>query len=135
MSELIKKLSNLRNVRMLAKDLSLTHLEDIAAKFASIIEEKKDELLRIEQQELERREKVAALKEQVEKSGLTREELASLLLDGTQATDRKKRTPRPAKYQYTDENGKQKTWTGQGRTPKTIQDALDSGKSLSDFEI
>jgi DNA-binding protein H-NS len=135
MSELIKKLSNLRSVRMLAKDLSLTHLEDIAAKFASIIEEKKDELLRIEQQELERREKVAALKEQVEKSGLTREELASLLLDGTQATDRKKRTPRPAKYQYTDENGKQKTWTGQGRTPKTIQDALDSGKSLSDFEI
>ena len=135
MSELIKKLSNLRSVRMLAKDLSVTHLEDIAAKFASIIEEKKDELLRIEQQELERREKVAALKEQVEKSGLTREELASLLLDGTQATDRKKRTPRPAKYQYTDENGKQKTWTGQGRTPKTIQDALDSGKSLSDFEI
>ena len=135
MSQLIKKLSNLRSVRMLAKDLSLTHLEDIAAKFASIIEEKKDELLRIEQQELERREKVAALKEQVEKSGLTREELASLLLDGTQATDRKKRTPRPAKYQYTDENGKQKTWTGQGRTPKTIQDALDSGKSLSDFEI
>ena len=135
MSELIKKLSNLRSVRMLAKDLSLTHLEDIAAKFASIIEEKKDELLRIEQQELERREKVAALKEQVEKSGLTREELASLLLDGTQATDRKKRTPRPAKFQYTDENGKQKTWTGQGRTPKTIQDALDSGKSLSDFEI
>lgn len=135
MSELIKKLSNLRSVRMLAKNLSLTHLEDIAAKFASIIEEKKDELLRIEQQELERREKVAALKEQVEKSGLTREELASLLLDGTQATDRKKRTPRPAKYQYTDENGKQKTWTGQGRTPKTIQDALDSGKSLSDFEI
>ena len=128
MSELIKKLSNLRSVRMLAKDLSLTHLEDIAAKFASIIEEKKDELLRIEQQELERREKVAALKEQVEKSGLTREELASLLLDGTQATDRKKRTPRPAKYQYTDENGKQKTWTGQGRTPKTIQDALDRGK-------
>ncbi|TNH13381.1 DNA-binding protein H-NS-like protein, partial [Testudinibacter sp. TR-2022] len=54
---------------------------------------------------------------------------------GVPAAARKKRSQRPAKYRYTDEKGAQKTWTGQGRTPKAIQAALDSGKTLSDFEI
>ncbi|KGQ69733.1 hypothetical protein A1D23_04230 [Chelonobacter oris] len=134
MNDLIKKLSNLRSVRGLAKDLSLEQLEDIAAKFVIVIDEKKEELLKIEQQEAERKEKVAALKAQLEKSGLSKEELATLLLDNPAATERKKRAPRPAKYQYAD-NGRLKTWTGQGRTPKVIQDALDSGKSLDDFTI
>lgn len=135
MSDLIKKLSNLRSIRVLAKELSLAQLEEIADKFATVINEKKEELLRIEQQEAERKEKVAALQEQVAKSGLSKEELASLLLNNTAPVERRKRTPRPAKYQYTDENGQAKTWTGQGRTPKAIQDALNSGKSLTDFEI
>lgn len=135
MSDLIKKLSNLRSIRVLTKELSLEQLEDIAEKFAAVIDEKKDELLKIEQQEAERQEKVAALKEQLEKSGLSKEELAALLFSNTVATERKKRTPRPAKYQYTDEKGQLKTWTGQGRTPKCIQDALDNGKSLDDFKL
>ncbi len=36
----------------------------------------------------------------------------------------KKRQPRPAKYKFTDVNGETKTWTGQGRTPKPIAQAL-----------
>ena len=39
------------------------------------------------------------------------------------------------KYAFIDENGEHKTWTGQGRTPRPIQNALNKGKSLSDFEI
>lgn len=42
---------------------------------------------------------------------------------------------RPAKYKYTDDQGNDKTWTGQGRTPKAIADAIASGKTLQDFEI
>ena len=34
-----------------------------------------------------------------------------------------------------DENGNEKNWTGQGRTPLTIQKALNEGKSLSEFSI
>jgi DNA-binding protein H-NS homolog len=48
---------------------------------------------------------------------------------------RKKREPRPAKYKYTDETGQERTWTGQGRTPRVIQKALDKGASLASFEI
>ncbi|MFW8205359.1 H-NS family nucleoid-associated regulatory protein, partial [Klebsiella pneumoniae] len=46
---------------------------------------------------------------------------------------RKTKEPRPYKYQFDDENGNMKKWTGQGRTPKALQKALESGKSLDDF--
>jgi len=47
----------------------------------------------------------------------------------------KKRKPREAKYRFIDQNGEEKTWTGQGRTPKPIASALAEGKSLDDFLI
>ena len=47
----------------------------------------------------------------------------------------KKRKARAAKYRFTDANGEEKTWTGQGRTPKPIATALANGKSLDDFLI
>lgn len=46
-----------------------------------------------------------------------------------------KRAPRPAKYKYVDEDGQEKNWTGQGRTPAVIKAAIDNGKSLDDFLI
>lgn len=65
--------------------------------------------------------------------GIDPEELLSM----TPASSRvvKKRQPRPAKYRFTDFNGETKTWTGQGRTPKPIVQALAAGKSLDDFLI
>ncbi|HGY3347778.1 TPA: H-NS family nucleoid-associated regulatory protein, partial [Klebsiella pneumoniae] len=47
----------------------------------------------------------------------------------------KKRQPRPAKYRYTDHTGAEKTWTGQGRMPKPIAEAVAQGKSLDSFLI
>ncbi|SQK93848.1 DNA binding protein [Haemophilus influenzae] len=70
----------------------------------------------------------------MEKEGITPEELREIFGTTTVST-RAKRAPRPAKYAFIDENGEHKTWTGQGRTPRPIQKALNSGKSLSDFEI
>ncbi|AUT94425.1 hypothetical protein C3414_08720 [Serratia sp. SSNIH2] len=45
-----------------------------------------------------------------------------------------KRAPRPANYKYTDTDGSEKTWTGQGRSPRAIAAALEAGKTLEDFE-
>ena len=56
-----------------------------------------------------------------------------LSLDVLKST--KKRKPREAKYRFIDQNGEEKTWTGQGRTPKPIASALAEGKSLDDFLI
>ncbi|MFQ2713263.1 H-NS family nucleoid-associated regulatory protein, partial [Aeromonas caviae] len=33
------------------------------------------------------------------------------------------------------EGGQEKTWTGQGRMPKAIADAVAAGKTLEDFLI
>uniref|UniRef100_UPI003D19472B H-NS family nucleoid-associated regulatory protein n=1 Tax=Aeromonas bestiarum TaxID=105751 RepID=UPI003D19472B len=52
----------------------------------------------------------------------------------TKASGKMKRAPRPAKYKY-QEDGQEKTWTGQGRMPKAIAEQVEQGKSLDDFLI
>ncbi|OEG04156.1 hypothetical protein BFG06_22165 [Aeromonas caviae] len=42
--------------------------------------------------------------------------------------------PRPAKYKYA-EDGQEKTWTGQGRMPKAIAEAVANGRALEEFLI
>ena len=132
MTEVLKVLTNIRSLRVLAKNESLELLESILEKLQLVISEKREELLKIQQEEKERQERIAKYKDLLKQEGITVDELAEIL--GAEVP-RKKRETRPAKYQYVDENGVTKTWTGQGRTPKAIQTKLDKGQSLSDFEI
>ncbi|WP_048750438.1 H-NS family nucleoid-associated regulatory protein [Aggregatibacter segnis] len=132
MAEVLKVLTNIRSLRVLARNESLELLESILEKLQLVISEKREELLKIQQEEKERQERIAKYKDLLKQEGITVDELAEIL--GAEVP-RKKREARPAKYQYVDENGVTKTWTGQGRTPKAIQTKLDKGQSLSDFEI
>ncbi|WP_109128638.1 H-NS family nucleoid-associated regulatory protein [Aggregatibacter segnis] len=132
MAEVLKVLTNIRSLRVLARNESLELLESILEKLQLVISEKREELLKIQQEENERQERIAKYKDLLKQEGITVDELAEIL--GAEVP-RKKREARPAKYQYVDENGVTKTWTGQGRTPKAIQTKLDKGQSLSDFEI
>ena len=132
MAEVLKVLTNIRSLRVLARNESLELLESILEKLQLVISEKREELLKIQQEEKERQERIAKYKDLLKQEGITVDELAEIL--GAEVP-RKKRETRPAKYQYVDENGVKKTWTGQGRTPKAIQTKLDKGQSLSDFEI
>lgn len=132
MTEVLKVLTNIRSLRVLAKNESLELLESILEKLQLVISEKREELLKIQQEEKERQQRIAKYKDLLKQEGITIDELAEIL--GAEVP-RKKREARPAKYQYVDENGVTKTWTGQGRTPKAIQTKLDKGQSLSDFEI
>lgn len=134
MSELLKTLNNIRSLRVLARESSLQQLELALQKFQQVVEEKRLEEEEALRQETERQERIAKLKESLKQEGITAEELAEILAQSP-ANQRKKRQPRPAKYQYKDENGEIKTWTGQGRTPRPIQIALNEGKTLSSFEI
>ncbi len=132
MAEVLKVLTNIRSLRVLARNESLELLEGILEKLQLVISEKREELLKIQQEEEARQERIAKYKDLLKKEGITVDELAEIL--GAEIP-RKKREARPAKYQYVDENGITKTWTGQGRTPKAIQIKLDKGQSLSDFKI
>ncbi|HHT7858280.1 H-NS histone family protein [Pasteurella multocida] len=134
MSDLLKMLTNVRSLRVLARETSLEQLEIALEKFSLVVEEKREAEAKAEREIAERQARIAKLKESLIQEGITAQELAILLGQESQS-QRKKREPRPAKYKYIDENGEERTWTGQGRTPKVIQKALDAGNSLSSFEI
>lgn len=138
MSEVLKVLSNIRSLRLATRDFSVEQLENLLEKVETLVSEKKVELAKVQEEENARQERIAKYKELLEKEGISRQELAEILgLDVSEKVSgvSKKRSSRPAKYQYVDENGVTKTWTGQGRTPKAIQAQLDQGKPLSSFEI
>ena len=138
MSEVLKVLSNIRSLRLATRDFSVEQLENLLEKIETLVSEKKVELAKAQEEENARQERIAKYKELLEKEGISRQELAEILgLDVSEKVNgvSKKRSSRPAKYQYVDENGVTKTWTGQGRTPKAIQAQLDQGKPLSSFEI
>lgn len=138
MSEVLKVLSNIRSLRLATRDFSVEQLENLLEKIETLVSEKKVELAKAQEEENARQERIVKYKELLEKEGISRQELAEILgLDVSEKVSgvSKKRSTRPAKYQYVDENGVTKTWTGQGRTPKAIQAQLDQGKPLSSFEI
>lgn len=132
MSEVVKTLSNIRSLRVLARECSLEQLKSFAEKLAFVIEEKREAVKAQELDAAKRLESLNKYKELLAQDGISAEELAVLLGGSTVS---KKREARPAKYKFLDENGNEKTWTGQGRTPLALQKALNSGKTLSDFEI
>ena len=138
MSEVLKVLSNIRSLRLATRDFSVEQLENLLEKIETLVSERRVELAKAQEEENARQERIAKYKELLEKEGISRQELAEILgLDVSEKVSgvSKKRSARPAKYQYVDENGVTKTWTGQGRTPKAIQAQLDQGKPLSSFEI
>ncbi|AGV12060.1 TPA: H-NS family nucleoid-associated regulatory protein [Haemophilus influenzae] len=134
MNELVRGLTNLRSLRAAVRELTLEQAENALEKLQTAIEEKRANEAELIKAETERKERLVKYKELMEKEGITPEELREIFGTTTVST-RAKRTPRPAKYAFIDENGEHKTWTGQGRTPRPIQNALNKGKSLSDFEI
>ncbi|OOF45311.1 DNA-binding protein H-NS-like protein [Rodentibacter trehalosifermentans] len=134
MSDLIKAFTNLRTIRSVLRDLTLEQAESSLKKFEEAVAEKRVQMAEIQQAEIERKARIEKYKELIKQEGITTEELQEIVGVASSGI-RPKREARPAKYQYTDKNGNQKTWTGQGRTPLIIQEALDAGKSLSDFEI
>ncbi|QMD46810.1 DNA-binding protein StpA [Citrobacter freundii] len=133
MSSMLKNLNNIRSLRAMAREFSVDVLEDMLEKFRVVTKERRDEEEQLQRQRAEQQAKINALLAQMQADGISPEELLSI----APATARsvKKRQPRPAKYRFIDLNGETKTWTGQGRTPKPIAQALAAGKSLDDFLI
>ena len=133
MSSIFKNFNNIRSLRAMAREFSVDVLEDMLEKFRVVTKERRDEEEQLQRQRAEQQAKINALLAQMQADGISPEELLSI----TPATTRsvKKRQPRPAKYRFIDLNGETKTWTGQGRTPKPIAQAMATGKSLDDFLI
>ncbi|MFQ2240806.1 H-NS family nucleoid-associated regulatory protein [Aeromonas dhakensis] len=136
MNEFIKTLLNIRSLRAALRELSFEQLEEAKEKFDQVYTERfvSTEKERAEQAEHQR--KLAEFSEMLKQAGVDPRDLLSSTAPAasTNVSNKTKRAPRPAKYKY-QENGQEKTWTGQGRMPKAITALVEQGKSLDDFLI
>ena len=133
MSDMLQKLNNIRSLRAMAREFSTDVLEEMLEKFRIVTEEKREEEASQRENMAEKREKINSLLEQMQADGISPADLIGN--SGQVKGGSKKRAARPAKYRFTDENGEEKTWTGQGRMPKPVAQALENGKTLEDFLI
>ncbi|EFO6141522.1 H-NS histone family protein, partial [Escherichia coli] len=126
MSESIKILNNIRTLRAQAREFSLETLDEMLEKLTTVVEERRQEYVSYRKEREERQAKLEAFRLQLLEDGIDPADLLSGL--SSSSKPKSNREPRPAKYKYIDENGEQKTWTGQGRTPKAIATAIEAGK-------
>ncbi|HAT7492477.1 TPA: H-NS histone family protein [Raoultella ornithinolytica] len=134
MSEALKVLNNIRTLRAQARETDLETLEEMLKKLSVIVDERREEEQAILKEQEHRQAKLEAFRRKLLEDGIDPAELLAAV-GSSQPKAKSTRAPRPAKYKYTDENGNEQTWTGQGRTPRAIAAAIESGKTLEDFAI
>lgn len=129
-----KVLSNIRSLRAFARGVPFELLADMAEKLNSVVEDRRGEAEREAKEREQRDARKRELLEMITSEGFSVEELTGGA--AVSETGRKKRVVQqvPAKYQY-ELDGKTLYWTGRGRKPKPIEQALAAGKSLDDFLI
>ena len=127
MSETFKLLLNLRSLRAVSREISLDQLQESLEKLTQVVNERTQEEEQLHAENKERNDKLEAYREMLIADGIDPEELLGLM---SAKPKKSPRPPRPAKYKYVDADGQEKTWTGQGRTPKFLVD-----KNLEDFLI
>ena len=134
MNEFLKVLLNIRSLRATCRELSLEQLEEALEKLSTIVAERQQDEAAERQAREEHLRKINEYSEMLKAAGSDPAELVSAVATNPGKSEKAKRAPRPAKYRYQD-NGVEKTWTGQGRMPSVIASAVAAGKSLEDFAI
>ncbi|MBS4687629.1 H-NS histone family protein [Aeromonas sobria] len=133
MSEFLKVLLNIRSLRAALRELSLDQLKEAHEKIELIYLERLELAEKEQAAQAEHQQKLAEFQAMLAQAGIDPTELvgsAPIVATAVKA----KRAPRPPKYRYV-ENGVEKTWTGQGRTPKFLAEQLEQGRQLDDFLI
>ncbi|OLQ81664.1 transcriptional regulator [Photobacterium proteolyticum] len=133
MSDVFKTLLNLRSLRAAAREeFTLEQLQEALEKLQTVVAEREEAEAESRQAEKEKEEKLQAYRDMLIADGIDPEELLATLAD---TPKKAKRAPRPAKYKFT-VDGEERTWTGQGRMPAPLKEAIENeGKSLDDFLI
>ena len=133
MSEFLKVLLNVRSLRVALRELSLDQLKEAHEKIELIYLERLELAEKEQAAQAEHQQKLAEFQAMLAQAGIDPTELVGSAPAAATAT-KTKRAPRPPKYRYV-ENGVEKTWTGQGRTPKFLAEQLEQGRQLDDFLI
>ncbi|MFC5705547.1 H-NS family histone-like protein [Aeromonas eucrenophila] len=135
MNEFLKTLLNIRSLRAALRDLSFEQLEEVKNKFDQVHAELFAATEKERATQAEHQRKLVEFSEMLKAAGIDPRDLVNGASPATRSEKGKsKRAPRPAKYKY-QEDGQEKTWTGQGRMPKAIAEQIAQGKRLEQFEI
>ncbi|HBV0751059.1 TPA: H-NS histone family protein [Klebsiella pneumoniae] len=133
-NEIRRTLSNIRSLRVFARETEFDLLLDMYEKLGSVIEERREDAEREAKERAEREQKRLDLLQLIAGEGFTPEELLGQI-EGQGKSKKRSKTPKAApKYQFI-EDGVTKTWTGKGRKPKPIEEALAAGRDLDEFLI
>ena len=136
MNEFLKVLLNIRSLRAAIRELPFEQLLEAKEKFDLVYQERAESVEQEGAEQEERQRKLNEFTEMLQQAGIDPRELLATAAAPAAATGaaKSKRAPRPAKYKY-EEDGQEKTWTGQGRMPKAIAAQVALGKDLNDFLI
>lgn len=136
MNEFLKVLLNIRSLRAAIRELPFEQLQEAKEKFELVYNERAESVEQERAEQQERQRKLSEFTEMLQQAGIDPRELINSAAAPTAAAGatKSKRAPRPAKYKY-QEDGQEKTWTGQGRMPKAIAEQVALGKDLNDFLI
>ncbi len=130
MEALDTMLANPRRRDSILRRLDLEQLKQLTGACQNIQKERiEEENIRLRQLE-ERRKKAEEALAILKDDGLEPEDLIAV-----RERLAAKGPGKIARYIYKDEFDGERTWTGQGRTPKPIQDAINNGGKLEDFLI
>lgn len=135
MSQALKTLNDIRTLRAQAREIDLTTLEEMLEKFTAIVEDRRVQEAVLSKEQQEKQAKIEAFRQKLREDGIDPADLLSSPAFSASPKIKLGRASRPAKYKYVDVDGPEKTWTGQGRTPKAIAEAIANGRSLEEFEI
>lgn len=136
MSDFTAILTHTRRLKAAVKELSLDELRDVQAKLENVIADREMEEAELRRAEAEKSKKIAEIKQAMEAAGVDITDFVEQ--EGLPVTKRKtrtKRAPKPPKYAIVDANGERVTWTGQGRMPNALKDALAKGHNLATYLI
>ena len=135
MTVFLKVMLNIRSLRASLRELSFEQLVEAKQKFDEIFAERESAETKSKEANAEHERKLAEFSEMLKNAGIDPSELVgSVGVTKTEGKSKAARAPRPPKYKYL-EDGQEKTWTGQGRMPKAIAEAVAGGQSIEDFLI
>ncbi len=133
MSEFFKVLMNVHSLRAALRELSLEQVKEAHEKIELVYLERLEQAEKEQAAQAEHQQKLAEFQAMLVDAGIDPAELVGSTPVAATAA-KAKRAPRPPKYRYV-ENGVEKTWTGQGRTPKFLAEQLEQGRQLDEFLI
>ena len=128
----IKDLKNIRQLRAALRTCSVAEIADIAGKINVIQKEREKEEEKLQEAMKARERSVNNALSFLEKEDIDVYDL----IDALNQKSVKKRGKMMPKYAYTDLDGINRTWTGQGKTPLALLKLMQkTGASLDDFLI